>query len=218
MGSQAGFQCLSIAFLAEAGDSNATWRGAANIIRRTRWCLNADATRGVKKEEQRPKFAQTGMLSAVFYATRELNAQRCFILNLGHRWRIRMFKTDLLPNCKRSRIFIPQLILLPVWGFRNPHIGSDCWLIQSDIPIPAAANRWCFRGSKQKENKPSTIYLVNWTVLYIGRKIPSWCPQVMSVCPEAWDTITLIIILACIATNVISGHKIILLFGIIYFF
>ena len=52
----------------------------------------------------------------------------------------------------------------------------------------------------------------------MGRKIPSWRPQVMSVCPEAWDTITLIIILACIATNVISGHKIILLFGIIYFF
>lgn len=60
------------------------------------------------------------------------------------------------------------------------------------------------------------MYLANCTVLYMRRKIPSWCPQVMSVCPEAWDVITLIIILACIATNVISGHKIIQLF--VFFF
>lgn len=128
-----------------------------------------------------------------------------------------IWKTVSFRIAKDYIFFFLSWFYFPGWGFRNPHIGSDCRLIQSAIPIPAAANKWSFRGRKHRENKPTTIHLVNWTVLYMGRKIPSWCPQVMSVCPEAWDTITLIIILACIATNVISGHKIILLFGIIYF-
>lgn len=172
-----------------------------------------------KEKSNPPSFLKLGhsqsqiLRNTVAQSSILLQPQLCLWAGYSGIW-----KTINFQIAKDYIFFFHSWFYFPGWGFRNPHIGSDCQLIQSAIPIPAAANKWSFRGRKHRENKPTTIHLVNWTVLYMGRKIPSWCPQVMSVCPEAWDTITLIIILACIATNVISGHKIILLFGIIWLF
>lgn len=79
--------------------------------------------------------------------------------------------------------------------------------VQSDtLSLPVAL---CFFTSQTP-----LIYWTNWKRRWFpgeeGREwIPSWPLQLLILCCETWNLITLIISLAHIATNVISSHKII---------